>query len=49
MGLGLHPWVWGMPSRISHLRRLLTDLRHTDAQITTADRLYASCAAQEIF
>ncbi len=26
MGLGLHPWVWGMPSRIAYLRRLLADL-----------------------
>lgn len=26
MGLGLHPWVWGMPSRIAYLRRMLADL-----------------------
>jgi len=26
LGLGLHPWVWGMPSRIAHLRRLLASL-----------------------
>ncbi len=45
LGLGLHPWVWGMPSRITHLRRLLSDLQQINAHISTADRLYAQCAA----
>ena len=27
LGLGLHPWVWGMPSRIAYLRQLLADLK----------------------
>ena len=44
MGLGLHPWVWGMPSRITHLRRLLGDLRQAVGLIGTADELYAQCA-----
>lgn len=26
MGLGLHPWVWGMPSRIAYLREMLAGL-----------------------
>jgi peptidoglycan/xylan/chitin deacetylase (PgdA/CDA1 family) len=26
LGLGLHPWVWGMPSRIASLRWLLAEL-----------------------
>jgi len=45
MGLGLHPWVWGVPSRITHLRRLLGHLRQTVGLIGTADELYAQCAA----
>ncbi len=45
MGLGLHPWVWGMPSRIEHLRQLLRQLRQMDLRLTTADRLYAQCVA----
>ncbi len=26
MGLGLHPWVWGMPSRIAYLGQMLAEL-----------------------
>ena len=41
MGLGLHPWVWGMPSRISHLRRLLADLQSIKGLLTARpDDLY---------
>lgn len=42
MGLGLHPWVWGMPSRITHLRRLLADLQNIEGLLPTSpDDLYA--------
>ena len=46
MGLSVHPWVWGMPSRITSLRQLLSQLRAIDGLSTsTADELYARCAA----
>lgn len=46
LGLGLHPWVWGMPSRITHLRRLLAQVRQLSSlTLTTTDQLYAQCAA----
>lgn len=45
MGLGLHPWVWGMPSRIAHLRRLLADLLRIDGlRPACCDDLYAAYA-----
>ena len=45
MGLGLHPWVWGMPSRITHLHQLLGALNGIDgANFTTPDTLYQHCA-----
>jgi allantoinase len=46
MGLSVHPWVWGMPSRITSLRRLLGDLQAIDGLTTsTPDELYERCAA----
>jgi len=45
MGLGLHPWVWGMPSRIAHLRRLLADLLRIDGlRPACCDDIYAAYA-----
>jgi len=47
MGLGLHPWVWGMPSRITHLKTLLADLHAVQGvHFTTPDALYQHCASQ---
>ncbi len=44
MGLGLHPWVWGMPSRIRYLRELLTQLTHTEGiTFSTPQKIYAQC------
>ena len=44
MGLSVHPWVWGMPSRITSLRRLLSDLQAVEGlRTSTADELYARC------
>ena len=46
MGLGLHPWVWGMPSRVTHLRRLLADLQAIEGLVPAqTDELYAQCLA----
>ena len=45
MGLGLHPWVWGMPSRIRYLRELLMQLNHTeDIIFSTPHKIYEQCA-----
>ncbi len=45
MGLGLHPWVWGMPSRIRYLRELLAQLTQTEGLIfSTPQHLYEQCA-----
>jgi hypothetical protein len=45
MGLGLHPWVWGMPSRIKYLRELLTQLNQTEGVIfSTPQQMYKQCA-----
>lgn len=47
LGLGLHPWVWGMPSRVGHLRRLLAQLRQVQGlTVSTTDHLYAQAAAR---
>lgn len=44
MGLSVHPWVWGMPSRITSLRRLLSDLQAVEGlRTSTPDELYARC------
>jgi hypothetical protein len=46
MGLGIHPWVWGMPSRIRYLRDLLTKLKQADGMaFTTPQKIYAQCAS----
>jgi len=45
MGLGLHPWVWGMPSRIKYLRELFKQLRQTDGlTFSTPQHMYEQCA-----
>jgi len=45
MGLGLHPWVWGMPSRIRYLRELLKQLTHTEGiTFSTPQKIYSQCA-----
>jgi peptidoglycan/xylan/chitin deacetylase (PgdA/CDA1 family) len=45
MGLGLHPWVWGMPSRIKYLRELLTQLNQMEGVIfSTPQQMYKQCA-----
>lgn len=44
MGLGLHPWVWGMPSRIRYLRDLLKQLKNAEGLIfTTPQTIYSQC------
>ena len=46
MGLGLHPWVWGMPSRITALRQLLAQLHQIKGvHWSSPDELYAHCAS----
>jgi hypothetical protein len=46
MGLGIHPWVWGMPSRIRYLRDLLSQLKQADGMtFTTPQTIYAQCAS----
>lgn len=46
MGLGLHPWVWGMPSRITYLRQLLTQLNQLGGVIlSTPQQIYEQCAS----
>lgn len=45
MGLGLHPWVWGMPSRIRYLRQLLSQLKQTEGlHFSTPQQIYEQCA-----
>lgn len=45
MGLGLHPWVWGMPSRIRYLRDMLLEMKHSKSvTFTTPQRIYEQCA-----
>lgn len=47
MGLGLHPWVWGMPSRIAYLRQMLADLSGVPGlQWTLPGRLADQCRAR---
>ncbi len=42
-GLALHPWVCGMPSRISALRHLLNELRsHCDVHWTSPHAIHAA-------
>ena len=46
MGLGLHPWLWGMPSRIRYLRELLDALAQIPGlQMSTPDAIWRRCAA----
>jgi peptidoglycan/xylan/chitin deacetylase (PgdA/CDA1 family) len=45
MGLGLHPWVWGMPSRITYLRELLAQLNQLGGvMLSTPQQIYEQCA-----
>jgi len=45
MGLGLHPWVWGMPSRIRYLRELLQQMKNTEGMnFTTPNKIYEQLA-----
>jgi peptidoglycan/xylan/chitin deacetylase (PgdA/CDA1 family) len=45
MGLGLHPWVWGMPSRIRYLRELLMQMKIAEGMtLTTPQKIYEQCA-----
>jgi hypothetical protein len=45
MGLGLHPWLWGMPSRIRYLRELLDALVQIPGlHISTLDTIWQRCA-----
>jgi hypothetical protein len=44
MGLGLHPWVWGMPSRIKYLRELLAQLNQLEGVVlSTPQQIYQQC------
>jgi allantoinase len=46
MGLGLHPWVWGMPSRIRYLRDMLHQLKESEGvTFTTPQKIYEQCAS----
>jgi allantoinase len=46
MGLGLHPWVWGMPSRIRYLRDMLRQLKESEGvTFTTPQKIYEQCAS----
>jgi len=46
MGLGLHPWVWGMPSRIKYLRELLAQLNQLGGvMLSTPQQMYEQCAS----
>ena len=46
MGLGLHPWVWGMPSRIRSLRDMLRQLKESEGvTFTTPQKIYEQCAS----
>ena len=45
MGLGLHPWVWGMPSRIKYLRELLAQLNQMEGVVfSTPQQMFDQCA-----
>jgi hypothetical protein len=45
MGLGLHPWLWGMPSRVRYLRELLDALAHTPGvRMSSLDAIWRHCA-----
>jgi peptidoglycan/xylan/chitin deacetylase (PgdA/CDA1 family) len=45
MGLGLHPWVWGMPSRIRYLRELLQQMKNAEGMnFTTPNSIYEQLA-----
>jgi hypothetical protein len=42
MGLGLHPWLWGMPSRITYLREVLASLATLPGlQFSTPEAIWA--------
>lgn len=44
MGLSLHPWVWGMPSRIAALRQLLDELHQMEGvHWRSPNELLAQC------
>jgi allantoinase len=44
MGLSVHPWIWGMPSRITSLRHLLSELQAMKGlKNSTPDELYERC------
>ena len=46
MGLSLHPWVWGMPSRIRYLRDMLRQLKESEGvTFTTPQKIYEQCAS----
>jgi hypothetical protein len=46
MGLGLHPWVWGMPSRIRYLRDMLLQLKNFEGlTFTTPQKIYEQCTS----
>ena len=45
MGLGLHPWLWGMPSRIRHLKELMFQLHALGGiAFSTPHDIYTQCA-----
>ena len=45
MGLGLHPWLWGMPSRIRHLKELMLQLHALEGiAFSTPHDIYTQCA-----
>jgi len=45
MGLGLHPWLWGMPSRIRHLKELMFQLHALEGiAFSTPHDIYTQCA-----
>jgi peptidoglycan/xylan/chitin deacetylase (PgdA/CDA1 family) len=49
MGLGLHPWLWGMPSRIRYLRELLGALAQVPGlQMSTPEAIWRRCADGQI-
>ena len=46
MGIGLHPWVWGMPSRITYLRELLAQLNQLGGvMLSTPQQIYEQCVS----
>jgi len=46
MGLGIHPWVWGMPSRIRYLRDMLRQLKESEGvTFTTPQKIYEQCVS----